>query len=263
VSPDTATLKAARGGTNGAGAPVLPTGPFRPRAGVLAARELDEMALYDPGRERYLTINAVATRIWELLSDRKLPAQIVEVLCAEYGAPPERVTADVSAQIATWLRDHLIEPGMTGSPGEPHPAAPAYSIGSATADIHLPSVPRCVATIGWIKWLLSTRGFGGTVKRIRSRVEHIPPLPVEFEVIRTLEYVVAMAGAFYPGRAKCLEQSLALYYLARRRGMGVRYCQGVRLFPFVAHAWVEYQGKVVNDLPEHVKLFARFPDQLP
>jgi hypothetical protein len=56
---------------------------------------------------------------------------------------------------------------------------------------------------------------------------------------------------------------LTLYYLARQEGVRVRYCQGVQLFPFVAHAWIEYRGEVVNDVAEHVKHFARFPDQLP
>ena len=72
-----------------------------------------------------------------------------------------------------------------------------------------------------------------------------------------------MAGALYPGRALCLEQSLALYYLLRRRGVPVRYCQGVQPYPFEAHAWVEYGGTPINDVIDHVTLFARFPDQLP
>lgn len=72
-----------------------------------------------------------------------------------------------------------------------------------------------------------------------------------------------MAGAFYPGRARCLEQSLALYYLLRRQGVAVKYCHGVQFYPFQAHAWIEYEGSVINDVAPHVKHFARFPDQLP
>jgi transglutaminase-like putative cysteine protease len=72
-----------------------------------------------------------------------------------------------------------------------------------------------------------------------------------------------MAGALYLGRAKCLEQSLALYYLLRRQGVAVAYCQGVQPYPFRAHAWVEYRGQVINDVPEHARFFARLPEQLP
>jgi hypothetical protein len=50
---------------------------------------------------------------------------------------------------------------------------------------------------------------------------------------------------------------------SRRRGIGVQYCHGVMAHPFEAHAWVEYHGEVVNDIPEHVRAFARLPAQLP
>jgi len=83
------------------------------------------------------------------------------------------------------------------------------------------------------------------------------------DVVAKYEAVVAMAGALYPGRAKCLEQSLTLYYLLRRKGIAAKYCQGVQPFPFQAHAWVEYRGQVINDIAEHAEQFARLPDQLP
>ena len=34
-------------------------------------------------------------------------------------------------------------------------------------------------------------------------------------------------------------------------------------YPFQAHAWIEYRGEVVNDVPEHAGFFARLPEQLP
>jgi hypothetical protein len=48
-----------------------------------------------------------------------------------------------------------------------------------------------------------------------------------------------------------------------RRGVAVRYCQGMHPYPFAAHAWITYRGQVINDVPEHVKHFTPFPDQLP
>jgi hypothetical protein len=72
-----------------------------------------------------------------------------------------------------------------------------------------------------------------------------------------------MAGAMYPGRAMCLEQSLTLYYVLRRMGIHAEYRQGVQPHPFRAHAWVEYEGAPINDLAEHVRLFTLLPNQLP
>jgi hypothetical protein len=112
--------------------------------------------------------------------------------------------------------------------------------------------------------VLKSRGFGWTIGCIRRRVQAIPvSTVVSSEAVKATEYVVAMAGAFYPGRALCLEQSLLLYYLMRRQGIAVKYCQGVQFYPFAAHAWVEYLEEPISDVAEHVKLFTRMPDQLP
>jgi hypothetical protein len=252
----------------------VPDGPLRPRPGVLAARELDAIALYDPGQERYVTLNPVATRVWELLNEGNVPRVIAECLSREYTVPAEQVIPDVAAQLESWLRDRLIEPGRAqqqvhstpdfAADRDAQPARSGAASGAAKGEIRVPSVLRCGVTIGWLRWLLRIRCFEGTIAWIRSGVEQVSATEEpEPEIVRRFEYALAMAGAFYPGRARCLEQSLALYYLCRRQGIAVRYCQGVRLFPFEAHAWIEYRGKVMNDLPEHVKLFARFPDQLP
>lgn len=131
-------------------------------------------------------------------------------------------------------------------------------------DIKVPSVLRCGVTISLIKLLLRLRGFAGTIHWIRGRVQTVPQsTSPPIDVVKTTEHAVAMAGALYPGRAKCMEQSLTLYYLLRRQGVAVRYCQGVQPYPFQAHAWIEYHGEVVNDMPEHVRKFSRLPDQLP
>jgi transglutaminase superfamily protein len=134
----------------------------------------------------------------------------------------------------------------------------------AQSSVPLPSLLWCGLMIAWMKLLLRTRGFLGTTRWIRRRVERLPASSdADLEAVKSAEYAVAMAGGLYPGRAKCLEQSLTLYYLLRQRGVAVKYCQGVQPYPFQAHAWIEYRGEVVNDVPEHARFFARLPEQLP
>lgn len=72
---------------------------------------------------------------------------------------------------------------------------------------------------------------------------------------------VARQG-FYP--AKCLEQSLAVWYLLRRERIPVDICIGVRMPKQVleAHAWVEYRGTVLEDSDSLVPQFARFKEPL-
>jgi hypothetical protein len=135
-------------------------------------------------------------------------------------------------------------------------------VGSAV--LRIPSVFRCGLTIARIKRSLRKQKFERTLAWIRAAVAPIPATEdADMAQVQALEYAVAMAGAFYPGRAKCLEQSLTLYLLARRQGVAARYCQGMQLYPFAAHAWITYRGQVINDVREHVKHFTTFPDQLP
>lgn len=216
--------------SNGGADPSLHTGPFRPRAGVLTARALDAAALYDPRRERYVTLNPVATRIWEML-EGGLPAPTIAArLSAEFDAPPEQIERDVTGQLTDFLRDGLIEPSLgvpdqrlDGSPGTqpslvPPPKSSAGSSSAALA-VEVPSVLLCGFTLGRIKWLLHTRRFEGTLAWLRLATQDIPASEVaEADHVRAIEYSVAMAGAFFPARARCLEQSLTLYYLARRQG---------------------------------------------
>lgn len=137
----------------------------------------------------------------------------------------------------------------------------------ASADVREPRVPSVVRSgllIAALKLSLKTRGFAPTIEWIRRRVEPVPRLgDVDPTIVKAAEWSVAMAAAFYPGRAQCLERSLVLYYILRRQGVPVRYCHGVQPWPLISHAWVEYRGEVINDVPERVKEFSRFPDQLP
>jgi hypothetical protein len=129
--------------------------------------------------------------------------------------------------------------------------------------VRVPSVLRCGLTILTLKLSLAVLGFARTINLIRRRVHAGRLHGADVSAVKAAEHAVAMAGAFYPGRALCLEQSLALYYLLRRQGIPVKYCQGVQGHPFAAHAWVEYEGVVINDVDERIKPFARLPPLLP
>jgi hypothetical protein len=132
------------------------------------------------------------------------------------------------------------------------------------SNVPVPSVARCMLMIFALKAALRWAGFGWTTCWIRRRVARAPAkVSPHAGVIPAVEHAVAMTGALYPGRALCLEQSLLLYYLLRRRGIGVTYHQGVQAHPFIAHAWVEYRGETINDVVEHVKWFIPIPAPLP
>lgn len=115
-----------------------------------------------------------------------------------------------------------------------------------------------------VKLALAIPGYPRALRWIRRRQASVPQGPIpDVATVRAVESAVAMAAAFYPGRARCLEQSLALYYWLTRAAVPARFCMGVQAHPFIAHAWIECCGEVINDVPEHVGLFAKLPDDLP
>jgi hypothetical protein len=142
-----------------------------------------------------------------------------------------------------------------------HNVAATYEPGSAykltrEQDLRIPSLLRCGLMIVLVKVLLKIRGFGPTIHWIQRRATVMSIRgEVDDETINVSERNVALACALYPGRAQCLERSLVLYYLLRRQGVDLRFVNGVKVDPFAAHAWIEYRGRPLNDVAEHVALY--------
>lgn len=102
--------------------------------------------------------------------------------------------------------------------------------------------------------ILGLRGAFALVRRTRTQWPACDGLGVVAETARRL----ILAASFYPGRALCLEQSLALCALLRRRGVPAEFRLGVKPLPFVAHAWVEVNGKAVGEEHSALPGFATF-----
>jgi hypothetical protein len=76
----------------------------------------------------------------------------------------------------------------------------------------------------------------------------VPPSP---HAPATIGALVAMAGRAVPFSSTCLTRSLALVWLLRRRGVHSELRLGVRTIDdgVGSHAWVECEGRPVNDVP--------------
>ncbi len=66
---------------------------------------------------------------------------------------------------------------------------------------------------------------------------------------------VAEACVWYPKRAFCLQRSWVTSLLLRRHGIDSQIIIGFRPAPLDSHAWVEVDGKVVNDRPQYQKFY--------
>jgi hypothetical protein len=82
-------------------------------------RDLDgEAVVLDLGRGHYFGLNAVATRIWQLIEEGAPAGLIVATLAAEYEAPPEVIEADVERLVEA-LESRGLLAGAGATPDRP------------------------------------------------------------------------------------------------------------------------------------------------
>jgi hypothetical protein len=68
-------------------------------------------------------------------------------------------------------------------------------------------------------------------------------------------WAVDEACVWYFKRAPCLQRSAVAAGLLRRHGARAELVIGYRALPFESHAWVEVDGRIVNDRPQYQKFF--------
>jgi len=120
-----------------------------------------------------------------------------------------------------------------------------------------PNVVGCFGLVALVRASLRLLGFRRTVwlaKRAGRLAAHPSSTPND------CARAIAIAAAFFPGRAICLEQSLALYVLLRRRGHSGVLRLGVQPYPFLAHAWVELNGQPLFENQDLLGKFIPFPE---
>ena len=76
--------------------------------------------------------------------------------------------------------------------------------------------------------------------------------------------LINVAGAHLPLPSTCLTRSLLLVWLLGRRGVRGKLRIGVRIVEggIESHAWVEHEGRPVNDTPGVLERFAAFDHPL-
>jgi len=76
------------------------------------------------------------------------------------------------------------------------------------------------------------------------------------DAIEQICSAVDMACIWYWKEALCMQRSAATACLLRRYGIPAQMVIGAQQMPFKAHAWVEVDGRVVNDKPYTPEMYA-------
>ena len=96
--------------------------------------------------------------------------------------------------------------------------------------------------------------FSALYERVRkSEVNKVAPIPDRVERICA---AVDMACIWYWKEVLCLQRSAAAACLLKRYGIAAQMVIGAQQMPFRAHAWVEVDGRVVNDKPYTPEMYA-------
>lgn len=76
------------------------------------------------------------------------------------------------------------------------------------------------------------------------------------DAIERICFALDMACIWYWKEALCLQRSAATVCLLRGYGVAAQLVIGAQQIPFKAHAWVEFEGRVVNDKPYTHEMYA-------
>lgn len=75
---------------------------------ALSQRASDTPILLNIDSGQYYVLNDVGGRIWELCDGIRSVAEIITILCQEYEAPAETVTADVLELVTELVNENLL-----------------------------------------------------------------------------------------------------------------------------------------------------------
>jgi Transglutaminase-like superfamily len=98
------------------------------------------------------------------------------------------------------------------------------------------------------------RKFEGFYNEVRScPIASHPQVPGDIEMVCA---AVDMACIWYWKQVLCLQRSACTTFLLKSLGVRAQLVIGVQQIPFKAHAWVEVDGRVVNDKPYMPEIYA-------
>jgi hypothetical protein len=115
---------------------------------------------------------------------------------------------------------------------------------------------------GW-RWAARsrrTKGIASTLCDLQA-IEAEPAGDASWQRLRPILRAYTLLRPFRIAEKDCLDRSLALTCAARRGSVDARICFGIQRYPFMAHAWTEFDGKILNDELANVALYtlvARF-----
>jgi len=97
----------------------------------------------------------------------------------------------------------------------------------------------------------------GSFNDLHERVQVTPRMRSRHpDAVQRVCQAMDLACIWYWKQALCLQRSSALACLLKRYGVPAQLVIGAQQMPFRSHAWVEVDGRVVNDKPYVSEVYA-------
>jgi hypothetical protein len=106
---------------------------------------------------------------------------------------------------------------------------------------------------GFVEYDLVSAVFGFSSIYRRLAAAHGAEVRSDLRGTEVVSRAIELAACFYWKPVLCLQRSVVMVAVLKKRGIGAKVVIGYRGEPFFAHAWVEVDGRVLNDSPAFPK----------
>lgn len=217
-------------------------------SGLFAATTGQGIALMDTrrGRGRWHFLDPAGAQLWlKITSGGTGTADAIDALTAQWqarGAAPQQVRTDLTALAACLQAADLLHPAHEPRRDDlPVRLAVSAPIGARQ---QIAGWAGLLAALTLLR-CLPVR-FAVTAARAAA---HLPGRTARATDAEAAVAAVRRAARWWPGRAACLEESLAAYLAAALTGHHVTWTIGARFTPNGAHAWIEADGHIIGQDP--------------
>jgi hypothetical protein len=265
--------------------------PFPERA--RSVHTADGGIVLDVNDGSMFSLNSSGSAIFQLLEQGWAEERISEEIAKRFGISPDVATRDVAAFCSSLKRSNLLPTKATRDleqTAEQCATRTTWAVqnaaqlddretdrqtrlsgdlkfadgcraGSSTAEVSRETnspmrfgVLRAYLALVRFEIVLARGNFADLYRAVRRS----PCLPQAYnaEIIPHICFAVDLACIWYWKEVLCLQRSAALTCLLKRFGVPAQMVIGTQHMPFKSHAWVEVDGRVINDKPYVSEFFA-------
>jgi hypothetical protein len=224
----------------------------------------DGGVLFDPERDRLLKLNATGVEMWHALNAGQSESDVAGQIACKYGVERQQVLDDLRNLVAKAAELGLSPSDILLTEQQPEKitpqTAPSFPWYGHAPDASRPRPRRftilcAVAGLAMFDCILSLLSFNVLCRWVKAWPLKPRHAQDKSMLIGQICAAVEKACVWYPKKALCLQRSAVTACILRSYGIPAQMIVGVRPMPFLAHAWVEAEGSVVNDFPNVQKFY--------